>query len=108
MDLATFVCLLQTEITGHSFDTFVDEPPSVAQGGRGVVCTRLCHLRGQSGNDESIPSGDRTRTSVVWFDDTVSPRPLLLSANEFISFRWLQSRQTCDQRAVLFEECLTS
>jgi hypothetical protein len=28
---------LQGEISRHSFDTFVDEPPSVAQGGRGVV-----------------------------------------------------------------------
>jgi hypothetical protein len=28
---------LQTEIRRHSFDTFVDEPPSVAQGGKGVV-----------------------------------------------------------------------
>jgi len=27
---------LQTEIRRHSFDTFVDEPPSVAQGGKGV------------------------------------------------------------------------
>jgi hypothetical protein len=28
---------LQQEIRRHSFDTFVDEPPSVAQGGKGVV-----------------------------------------------------------------------
>ena len=28
---------LQVEIRRHDFDTFVDEPPSVAQGGRGVV-----------------------------------------------------------------------
>jgi len=28
---------LQSEIRRHSFDTFVDEPPSVAQGGNGVV-----------------------------------------------------------------------
>jgi len=28
---------LQTEIRRHTFDTFVDEPPSVAQGGNGVV-----------------------------------------------------------------------
>ena len=28
---------LQPEIRRHSFDTFVDEPPSVAQGGKGVV-----------------------------------------------------------------------
>ena len=28
---------LQAEIRRHGFDTFVDEPPFVAQGGRGVV-----------------------------------------------------------------------
>jgi hypothetical protein len=28
---------LQTEIRRHTFDTFVDEPPSIAQGGNGVV-----------------------------------------------------------------------
>jgi len=28
---------LQQEIRRHDFDTFVDEPPSVAQGGKGVV-----------------------------------------------------------------------
>jgi hypothetical protein len=29
---------LQRELLRHQFDTFVDEPPSIAQGGRGVVC----------------------------------------------------------------------
>lgn len=28
---------LQAEISGHTFDCFVDEPPSVAQGGKSVV-----------------------------------------------------------------------
>lgn len=28
---------LQAEIRRHTFDTFVDEPPSVAQAGRGIV-----------------------------------------------------------------------
>jgi hypothetical protein len=28
---------LQTEIRRHTFDTFVDHPPSIAQGGNGVV-----------------------------------------------------------------------
>jgi hypothetical protein len=28
---------IQAEIYRHDFNTFVDEPPSVAQGGRGVV-----------------------------------------------------------------------
>jgi hypothetical protein len=28
---------LQTEIRRHTFDTFVENPPSIAQGGNGVV-----------------------------------------------------------------------
>jgi len=28
---------LQAEIRRHTFDTFVDQPPSIAQGGKGVV-----------------------------------------------------------------------
>jgi hypothetical protein len=28
---------LRTELHRHDFSTFVDEPPSIAQGGRGVV-----------------------------------------------------------------------
>jgi hypothetical protein len=28
---------LQTEIRRHDFSTFVDQPPSIAQGGNGVV-----------------------------------------------------------------------
>ena len=28
---------IQNEIRRHDFDTFSDEPPSVAQGGRGIV-----------------------------------------------------------------------
>ena len=28
---------LQAEIRRHTFDTFVDQPPSIAQGGNGVV-----------------------------------------------------------------------
>jgi len=33
---------LQAEIRRHSFDTFVDESPSVAQGGKGVVVVPGC------------------------------------------------------------------
>jgi hypothetical protein len=41
---------LQVEIRRHDFDTFVDEPPSVAQGGRGVVVPgcRACKKRFQT------------------------------------------------------------
>jgi hypothetical protein len=31
--------VLRTELHRHDFSTFVDEPPSVAQGGNGVVVT---------------------------------------------------------------------
>ena len=30
---------LRTELHRHDFSTFIDEPPSIAQGGRGVVVT---------------------------------------------------------------------
>lgn len=38
---------IQTEIRRHNWDTFVDEPPSIAQGGRGVVVTgcSVCKAR---------------------------------------------------------------
>ena len=29
--------MIQSEFRKHDFDTFVDEPPCVAQGGKGVV-----------------------------------------------------------------------
>jgi hypothetical protein len=35
--LWSFIAALQAELERHSWDTFVDEPPSVAEGGRGVV-----------------------------------------------------------------------
>lgn len=31
--------LIQQEVQLHTLDTFVDEPPAVAEGGRGVVVT---------------------------------------------------------------------
>jgi hypothetical protein len=42
-----FIFKLQQELRKHQFDTFVDNPPSVAQGGHGVVapgCT-ACRVR---------------------------------------------------------------
>jgi hypothetical protein len=32
---------LRTELHRHDFSTFVDEPPSIAQGGNGVVVTGI-------------------------------------------------------------------
>ena len=37
MDKSQIISAAQAELQRHSFDTFVDDPPSVAQGGRGVV-----------------------------------------------------------------------
>jgi hypothetical protein len=36
-DKDSFLTALQREILRYNFDTFVDNPPSVAQGGRGCV-----------------------------------------------------------------------
>jgi len=41
---------IRAEFQKHRFDTFIDEPPSVAQGGKGVVvpgCT-VCKVRLQT------------------------------------------------------------
>ena len=37
MQKSVLLRALQQEIRRHDFDTFVDEPPSVAQGGKGVA-----------------------------------------------------------------------
>ena len=37
MPLLSFIATLQRELQRHTWDTFVDDPPSIAQGGRGVV-----------------------------------------------------------------------
>jgi hypothetical protein len=36
---------LQVEIRRHTFDTFVDNPPSIAQGGNGVVTPGCTHCK---------------------------------------------------------------
>ena len=43
----TIIAIIQAEMRRHKFDTYVDEPPIVAQGGRGVVvpgCS-ICKVR---------------------------------------------------------------
>jgi len=55
MDNSTKVKILsaaKTELMKHSLDTFVDAPPSVAKGGRGVVVTGCpaCRKRFQTVN----------------------------------------------------------
>ena len=37
MQKSDLLCAIQQEILQHDFSYFVDEPPSIAQGGRGVV-----------------------------------------------------------------------
>lgn len=37
MDARALIAAIQSELRRHSWDTFVDEPPSIAHGGRGVV-----------------------------------------------------------------------
>jgi hypothetical protein len=39
MDKAKILQQAKTELLRHAWDTFIDEPPSVAQGGKGVVVT---------------------------------------------------------------------
>jgi hypothetical protein len=37
MKKSDLIAAIQKEILRHDFDTYVDEPPSVARGGKGVV-----------------------------------------------------------------------
>jgi hypothetical protein len=39
MQKSALLAALRTELQQHEFSNFVDEPPSIAQGGRGVVVT---------------------------------------------------------------------
>ena len=37
MDARALIAAIQSELRRHTWDTFVDQPPAIAQGGRGVV-----------------------------------------------------------------------
>jgi len=37
MDAETIIKAVQTELQRHTFDTFMDEPPSIVRGGKGIV-----------------------------------------------------------------------
>jgi len=39
LDRNRIIEIAREEVTKHSLDTFVDDPPSIAKGGRGVVVT---------------------------------------------------------------------
>ena len=41
----------KTEITRHHWDTFVDDPPSIAQGGKGVVVSGCPTCKKQFGTN---------------------------------------------------------
>jgi hypothetical protein len=64
-DKDSFLAALQREILRHNFDTFVDNPPSVAQGRRGCVVPG--QTGGQTGrflilsNLDGAPSTYRSR-----------------------------------------------
>jgi hypothetical protein len=52
IDQSKIIQIAREEMQKHSFDTFVDKPPSMAQGGRGVVTSGCpgCKKRFQSLN----------------------------------------------------------
>jgi hypothetical protein len=65
MDAETIIVALRNELQRHDFDTYVDNPPSIAQGGRGVVVSGCpaCKKQMQSVNqfmhhllDEVLPA----------------------------------------------------
>jgi hypothetical protein len=37
MDARALIAAIQSELRRHSWDTFVDQPPSIAHGGEGIV-----------------------------------------------------------------------
>ena len=45
MKRSEFVFKLQQELRKHQLETFVNEPPSVAKGGRGIVAPGCVHCR---------------------------------------------------------------
>ena len=61
MQKSALLAALQQEIHRHDFSHFIDEPPSVAQGGRGVVGGRMSGLQEAPQFDEPVPrpSGER-------------------------------------------------
>ena len=50
MDADTIIAALQQELQRHTFDTFMDEPPSIVRGSKGVVVSGCpaCKKRPQS------------------------------------------------------------
>ena len=60
MNKQEFLRVLQREILRHQFDTFVDEPSSMAQGGRGIVCPGCVACKRKSSRCRSSWSISRT------------------------------------------------
>jgi hypothetical protein len=59
---------IQKEIHRHDFSYFVDEPPSVVQGGKGVVVAGCPACRKKNQHDDSILGslGKRRYAGVDW------------------------------------------
>jgi hypothetical protein len=49
MQKSALLAALRTELQQHDFSNFVDEPPSIAQGGKGVVVTGCPSAKRDSG-----------------------------------------------------------
>jgi hypothetical protein len=47
MDDSALIAAIQSELRRHSPDTFIDQPPSIAHGGKGVVVVGCpaCHKK---------------------------------------------------------------
>ncbi len=68
----------KSELQKHYMDTFVDEPPIVAQGGKGVVVTGCppCRKRLQTHNQFMSHLTDDVLPKIVWECWTRKPKKL--------------------------------
>ena len=66
MQKSVLLAAIQKEIHRHDFSYFVDEPPSVAQGGKGVVVSGLPGMREKNQHYGPIlgPSDKRRYASI--------------------------------------------
>lgn len=56
----------QAELQRHGFDTFVDEPPSIAEGGNGIVTPGCPACRKKLQTNEPVRDSLFARTRLVW------------------------------------------
>lgn len=68
---------LQEEIRRHDFSYFIDEPPSVARGGRGVCVPGCSSCRKRAAPDnESVYGPSRTGCAAEGYRQLETLRPL--------------------------------